>query len=1008
MARGVHSLAASFDLTVNGSVLANEHLDTAQYFLIGDLNLNGAVDNADFSLLQGSYNNRVNQVPATGAFAVVDAVGTSSTVMTWGAVASTSTFTVAGYGVFRSTDGVDFSLKIGETIGANSTAFADHNLIDGTKYWYRARPFAQAGGTRTWGHTGPKAWAVTTLQPATHVTASAGDVTGLVSWRCASPTVEQFRVRVTRPADPADPSGEPILVSEEIARVGDARLTYHPDAASAPTGRYSWYTHGLTAGTSYQVTVTPERPSVDTSNPVATPTDFTTGGGMMMPDHPLNADEFTSEGFWSEEQAEIVFVSGEMTPSGMHKNGTWKAYFTTPYRHSHLEYHSDLDYGRLDSMGKVSIEIAGVTEPHTFDPVNQTHGNPPIAVVTTGALEIGSDGNPVGMGPWLDDAYNYVEHVGQIATVTFTATGFTSNDPHDWWLPTYYGRSMEFFLPIVEFGGIVDLNEYNRSEFAEVELKRTGAKHLWSKPLSTGALVTSAEPNNPSPATATEDDFEGGLTFAGLSIPAGDRARVWDVKSRDDALVEPAIEHVMARIPLSINYVRSAINTTVLSVGDDDFGPLTPTEVRYNDQLVRRDVADGQNVYAKGNAPHWHDHNGDRTVPDAGEMAAWQPIWDETLGTAPGEHSYPVSFERTTDSASGIGVQHITAFVKVWVTGNIAPGSTIRGESAEGDFVADPTTVIIWDDPASDKSYIRANLRCETPLDDVINHGLITVAWIVVKNKVGTLPTPVEFANSVNRIYITGVASPSAFHSVLGIACEGAAGMKPDNDNAVVSMQVANAVYSDFTNRSVIRREDEALLTYWGAGSATIASRTSTLLALQHGQCGAWAEILVKSFGVAGIPNVGPHENAKKMEVISAHTNDADLDMDSDGLRRGLMLVKAWEFDAVGNAPAVQNPFTHNYPAQINDLHGAPAQSNPNRISRFFNHFVVEYRGIVFDPSYGSPVFASREEWEHASLDGFVVSRAVPAAGGVPVQRRYAKMNANGLETVFTIEPMSE
>lgn len=50
---------------------------------------------------------------------------------------------------------------------------------------------------------------------------------------------------------------------------------------------------------------------------------------------------------------------------------------------------------------------------------------------------------------------------------------------------------------------------------------------------------------------------------------------------------------------------------------------------------------------------------------------------------------------------------------------------------------------------------------------------------------------------------------------------------------------------------------------------------------------------------------------------------------------------------------------------------GAEAQGNDNPQSTFADHGIVKYNSKYYDPSYGTPIAASKNEWETNSLAGF-------------------------------------
>ena len=130
-------------------------------FAQGDLNADGLVDFNDTILLASKYNTRLAEAPSYAGEVTVssqalindasetDGTRTSLTV-TFAPIADSTddpttpavepTFTIAGYSVFRSTDGYSFS-KIGSVARDVTPQYEDDTAVDGMKYWYRIRPY---------------------------------------------------------------------------------------------------------------------------------------------------------------------------------------------------------------------------------------------------------------------------------------------------------------------------------------------------------------------------------------------------------------------------------------------------------------------------------------------------------------------------------------------------------------------------------------------------------------------------------------------------------------------------------------------------------------------------------------------------------------------------------------------------------------------------------------------------------------------------------------------------
>ncbi|HRK32909.1 MAG TPA: fibronectin type III domain-containing protein, partial [Tepidisphaeraceae bacterium] len=123
----------------------------------GDFNLDGTVDLADWTILQANFGRQMPAPLSEANTMQAAALSSSATRLTWTAP---STGTPDGYRIFRSLDGSNFSLL--EEVNNSTHSHDDPGLNDGTKYWYRVRPFTNAHGN---GATTNKHSAVTVLPP---------------------------------------------------------------------------------------------------------------------------------------------------------------------------------------------------------------------------------------------------------------------------------------------------------------------------------------------------------------------------------------------------------------------------------------------------------------------------------------------------------------------------------------------------------------------------------------------------------------------------------------------------------------------------------------------------------------------------------------------------------------------------------------------------------------------------------------------------------------------------
>lgn len=210
--------------------------------------------------------------------------------------------------------------------------------------------------------------------------------------------------------------------------------------------------------------------------------------------------------------------------------------------------------------------------------------------------------------------------------------------------------------------------------------------------------------------------------------------------------------------------------------------------------------------------------------------------------------------------------------------------------------------------------------------------------------------------------------------TLFNIGCRKADGL---TDNTAI----VNAIYGEFTDRIVARVEpskgilkDEAM-TYWGDLSKQRFA-TQDLLSDADGRCGAWTRFFTDILRTQGI-------DAQVMgffaPTIPAQNLSADIQtylptynpVSAQIFPLSILYVKSWTL--------VSNPFN---PV---DNNGIAAQGRTDPQSWFTDHFLVQYGSTYYDPSYGSPVFNSQQEWEDAALDAFgaKITASPPLPGGV-------------------------
>ena len=249
----------------------------------------------------------------------------------------------------------------------------------------------------------------------------------------------------------------------------------------------------------------------------------------------------------------------------------------------------------------------------------------------------------------------------------------------------------------------------------------------------------------------------------------------------------------------------------------------------------------------------------------------------------------------------------------------------------------------------SDTEVTTARLASDVELPNtILKVDPLTLNWF---------QTPSDMArhaagSSTNTLYVTrDVPTKSPLHwTLLEVSCAAASGKTTIAELRTLS-------YGALQTRAIKRARDKHDLTYWNP-QIPGASSTQLLLAAPNGsgECGAWADFLIDMWKA--------HGDDRGHKVIIAQ----DIIQFINNLPVALFLVKDWRFDP----PHPSNPRTFHYEFQNKcfETPGVPGQNNPNPPPHFANHFIVIADGKFYDPSYGSPVFSTKLEWENASIDG--------------------------------------
>jgi len=231
-----------------------------------------------------------------------------------------------------------------------------------------------------------------------------------------------------------------------------------------------------------------------------------------------------------------------------------------------------------------------------------------------------------------------------------------------------------------------------------------------------------------------------------------------------------------------------------------------------------------------------------------------------------------------------------------------------------------------------------------------------------------------------------GVSAPTSrlFFTAVDVAIRNANGLTANQ-----TLAVAEAIFTEFQTRSIVRRQNEyegaanpRILTYyedWDTASLTLQQ----LLATGDGTCAAWCDFFMACCHIAGVD-----PDCELVRLTST------LNPNVQGVP-SFFFVDTWDFKAPTNphptwsedfpwlnlpcyVPPIfmfgdqvilhqNNAFCKRY-ADVDDLAGVAGQGPslaPNPLSLFGTHYVVLFpgeNGKVFDPSYGTSAAAQTAE----------------------------------------------
>jgi hypothetical protein len=352
-------------------------------------------------------------------------------------------------------------------------------------------------------------------------------------------------------------------------------------------------------------------------------------------------------------------------------------------------------------------------------------------------------------------------------------------------------------------------------------------------------------------------------------------------------------------------------------------------------------------------SPHWQDNNSDKDAEDSGERR------------------FPTAFKKDTD----IGV---IVKIEVEPIGFFSAGIEVEA-------IANADVTFVWEGVGTIGATTVgfADAAASVKLPPYVNaYEPLKIEWGVRRPGDSNYLT---CTSTDHRAYVTlDTPSVTPFESVIDIACRNA-------KTETVEADIVNKIFDDFRDRSVNRKtvdgfnvKDGTQMSYWvNVGDPlmpTVAMNCQELHEMLDpnptpaplngiGTCLAWSELLKASVDAHGI------SGANVTEVRSLRKNDSTYSL-GFGLE-GMFLVQDWTFLTGAGIPSGDPscaPFLY-AESEITDDLGVPGQGKTmNPPGEFFNHFIIEYSGEYYDPSYGTPAtgaFATQSDWEQQSLHGY-------------------------------------
>lgn len=285
------------------------------------------------------------------------------------------------------------------------------------------------------------------------------------------------------------------------------------------------------------------------------------------------------------------------------------------------------------------------------------------------------------------------------------------------------------------------------------------------------------------------------------------------------------------------------------------------------------------------------------------------------------------------------------------------------------------------------------------------------LAWEVGFGEHGTADDGLSWhrSRSQHELYLTYKAEYSSYETVFHISCTKSTGRTSEPS-------IADAIWSVFAGLNVRRKGDNTQFKYWNPAISTIPQHLSLMLqnTNANGSCLAWSEFLIHTLDVQFISSsrvfeikpkaktangflvkswkFGLHIQSGANGVIDSAVRNDDILYENVILPgpNGMLDSFPLNDDVVvdGLVHGMEYPYVMGF--DVCDQAGVSGQGNSNPPGAFLNHFIVQYAGRFYDPSYGTGPYANELAHENASIDG------------VYSDSSFAKKKGVGPELIYT------